>query len=645
MILCLLVVGCDGPTNPHQNPDGGNPFLDGGDGGGVDAPPDAPGGTANLVVVEADLDFGIADIGETLTRWIHITNNGTAVVGVGATANGGRDFTTDSGVAIPPAATAMLQVQFLPYATGVHTSSYTLVSGAWTATIPVRGDTYTKLTLSRWGQGDIIAPAQSITCSDAECRTRFVGDVVLEAVPDLGNTFVAWSDPSCGTQSTCTLHQDAAGRAVRAYFAPSSGDELSLTIGGDAAGVVEIKDGNDSEVAACRSSCTVPLPVSTPVHLKAQGLSNVATITGACSGLATCSFTPGGSAAATVTFERDTHEGWTRTLEAPTATAVAYDSTGNLLVVTSAFDVHDAAVIKLDPQGHTLWAHPSLLGAEITIGPMDTVNVRSSENHQMWVLDRDGYMNTFGYNFADVEGSAFAESPYYFQHRMVTSEVLFALGPKNGTTVHVYGGPYNWTNSLAAQSLEQLAVTATQILVAVGNSHGGADLATLAFDGTQQATVPDVAPHQAMTFQVMSNGDLVTSSGTGTQVSLRRISNGVTTVSRDVAFAADFPDAVAPHSTATEVDGDRVFWLYGARDPREAPVGFNAEVVNPDGSVSWSIARPIDPRTQCGVEVYDLARHGAGVAVVGGYRSISPAAGGGALSVLFAEGYVQTWIP
>jgi hypothetical protein len=624
-----LLAACGRSPNggAHPNPDAG-PFV----------PEDA--GPPDLMVLDPEVDLGSADIGQSIRRDFRIENFGTddwtIVAGTG---DSGNDFSVAQ-TTVYGGTIAGVTISFLPYSSGVHTATMTLTVGEWSGSVHVKGDTYTKLAIAPSLGGTVVAPDQDISCSQAAggCSTRFSGDVVLQVIPDRGNTFVAWSDPSCGSQPTCTLHPEAAGRAINAYFATTAPQVLDLTITGDGNDSVRITNDVNDEIASCRTSCSVPLANTSTVGIEARGPTTVAAIAGACSGATQCSFPVTGSTNATVTFPHDARVAWTRTLENPTATSGRYDSSGNLIVVSCAFEGGDSKVIKLDPAGHTIWSHPGYEGTEISIGPNDEIYIRSSEQHNLWILGSDGYLLGAG-DLGAVEPFAYFGDPYFFQHRLVTTSDMFAsVGPLNGTTLFIYGAQHNATSTIASSSLEQIARTPTQLFASVANASGGADLATFALDGTPQAAIPNIAPNQgSVKFGVMSNGDVISASSSDSQISLRRVSNGVTTVSVDHPIPANSGFLHPPHTMALEVAGDRVFWY------SQAVGGFDAEVVNASGTVEWTTSRGVDGAE---LDVYDAVGSGNGLTLIGGYRSISPvniAVPG--LNVDFAEGFVQHWLP
>ncbi len=630
MLRCWLVglsllVACG--HAPAATPDGQRGFGPG--------PPDAPG--PNLMLLDTEVDFGALEIGKSVQRLVRVENFGTENWAINdALGDGGRDFAVES-TTLYGGTIAGVPITFLPYVAGVHDATVTFTVDAWTASVHVKADTYTKLSIAPSAGGSVIAPAQGIACdvlARAGCTTHFVDDVVLEAVPEADNTFVAWSDPTCGSAPTCTLHPEAAGRVINAYFAPSSTRHLTLTVVGD--GDVRITDNSNQQFAVCRASCVVPVPLDTAILIKAVGPTTVAQITGACSGATQCSVPPGGSTSASVMFPHDPHVAWTRDLENPAASAVAYDSAGNLVIVTEPFFSEDAAVIKLDPQGHTVWCHPGYEGSELSIDSNDRVMIRSSEQHSIWVLGSDGYFVGAG-NLGPIEPSVYFTDPYYFQRRIVTTNDLFAsVGPLNGTTVYAYGTNANWTNVSGAASLDQIARAPAKLVVSVANQDGGADLATFGLDGTPEATVPNIAPHRdSVKFALMTNGDVISTSSTTSQISFRRVASGAPTIALDLAVPTSSGFQHPPHTMTVEISNDRAFWY------SEAAGGFVAKVVLPSGDVEWTTTHGLDAG---GLDVYDLARSGDSVTLVGAYQSLAatyaaPDRNG------YGEGFVQRWVP
>jgi hypothetical protein len=558
---------------------------------------------------------------------------------VSGTITGDVAISTFAQCYLQPQKTCMFQIDYLPYAEGLHTADVALSAGSGpTVHVNAHGETYTALSVSHWGPGSAVASAASVTCSSTGCSGRFIETVTLTAIPNAGSQFVSWSDPSCGTQTSCTVPAEALGRVITAYFAPFSTLQVSVTFAGTGRGAVAVTDTFTTDlIAACSDSCQVPVPIGHSVKVTTSSLSTVAGLTGACTGARTCTFTPGINPTITAMFIQNSRENWSRTLETTTAIGVAYDSHGNVIVATDAFDATQAKIFKLDgATGKTIWAHPSVQGGEVRIGAMDWVYVlnRPGDNGNLVeAIDANGYLLGVQ-SFYDI-GTATSAPRRHFPQRMAkapdgsvfvesgeASSLTCAEPALSGTTYCASGG----------YSIESLHVTDSTVYFPVIDSAGTCDLAMVDRTTSMQQTLASFSDVPTDQIDVMPSGDIASAGGDSSTASLRWWSSNAIAFTRDISIANAVAGVVALAS-------GQVFWMYSS-----GTQGYTAEIVDSTGGVGWSLQRPAD--SIFGQDVYQLATDGTHVAIVGADIAVI-AEGGGATEtgVLFGAGFVATFQP
>ncbi len=602
-----------------------------------DAPPDAPN-DAPFTVDSTDLDLGAADIGQNLVAYITITNTSTMPISVSATITGDIAIYTINSCYVQPQKTCMLAIQYLPYAEGLHAADVALsaLSGS-PVHVHAHGETYTALTVSHWGPGAITASSASVTCSSTGCSGRFIETVTLTAAPNSGSVFVSWSDASCGTNPSCTVPAEALGRVITAYFAPFSTLQVTASFAGTGHGAVAVTDTFTTDlIAACSASCQVPVPIGHSVEVTTSSLSTVAGISGACTGARTCTFTPGLNPTIVVTFNQDAKEKWSRALETTSAIGVVYDSHGDVIVSTDAFDTSQAKLFKLDgATGKTIWAHPSVPGGEVRIGAMDwayVLNNPSDNGNLVEVIDANGYflgVESF-YNI----GTATSSPRRHFPQRMAEApdgNVFVESGEASSLTCaesHGAGATYCTT---AGYSIESLHVTDSTVYFPVIDSTGACDLAMVDRTMGAQQTLASFSDVPTDQIAVMPSGDVVSAGGSTTTASLRWWMSNAIAFTRDVSIV----DAVAG---VVALASGNVFWTYSS-----GTQGYTAEIVDSTGTVSWSLQRPA--YSIYGQDVYQLATDGTNVAIVGIDTAVIAEGGGAGSAVTFGAGFIATFQP
>jgi hypothetical protein len=317
LVVVTVATACGQPSSTHSGMDAGtlppddsvtdtsvdgwyDAHVDASVDGALDAPPDAA--LPQLVTNTDAIDFGAVEVSVGASYALTIQNQGTSAAFVSVTIAGDRPIYSDSGGCyVMPMQTCTIPIRFLTYSVGEKTATVTLTSGAWQHVVTARGESATALHLTKWGGGGMTAP--NLNCPIG-CDTIFAKDIVVTAVPTSGNQFVTWSDPTCGTQPTCTVHQEAIGRYLKAYFAPISSTTLSIAVTGGSVRVENAQFGLNV-IATCSGPCDVPIPLGVPIKVSANSLGEVVGISGACTGVRSCMFTSSGSTSIAVAIQRD----------------------------------------------------------------------------------------------------------------------------------------------------------------------------------------------------------------------------------------------------------------------------------------------------------------------------------------------------
>jgi hypothetical protein len=636
------------PDAPDRDPDAPDRDPDA-------AAPDAPDLPSVLSVGSAGLDVGPASIGQLLQPSLTVTNDSAATVFFNAVITGDPAFgiVGNSGP-IPPNGSASIELEFMPYAEGVHIGNLALTTpGREALNVTLQGETYTALSTWVAGSGSVSSSDGSIACSGGLCSGMFVNPIVLTATPLAGNQFVGWSDPTCGTSTTCAVGQEAFGRFIDAYFAATSTQILTVTFAGNANGALAVNDTSNAGelIAACTTSCQVPVPLNHSVQIVASSLSSVVGISGACSGVQSCTFTPPGSAAISVTFQKDPTEGWSRALATGPVLGAAYDANGDVVVATDAFPVGPQAVVaKLDgTTGATVWAHP-LEGGEVQIGSNGMVYVLNSQGTSLNFfaeLDGNGYSPGYvspnyvpGTDYVSSSNQIGPPAPALneFPQRMAIdpSGTLFVASAGGEACVQAgFGGSAYCVSGEGSR--DSLLATSTEFYVPIwdGTSQNLAVISRA--DGTVQTTsgLGDVPTTQ---IALLTGGDVVSAGVGSASASLRWLHAGSAAFTRDIAL-------VTPVAGLVGIGSDRVFWMY-ATDYPGSTTGYTAEVVDSMGDVTWSLARA--PSGNFGQVVYAVETDGSGSNVVIGGADASTVQESNVVpntGVHFGAGFVATFRP
>jgi len=202
-----------------------------------------PGGSASLQLTGTGVagprlslsppfrDFGVIEFGQPQVQTFMVTNQGPDVtINQVATTNGiGAGFslgsTTCSGVLLNTS-TCTLDVRFDPATFGQNGGDVVITTDLGEVSqglnfIMGYGGARVDVTKDGTGSGTVTSDgggAPNVDCGTA-CSGIFITPAhVLTATPDNGNTFVGWSDASCGAAPTCAVTASITPSAITATF-------------------------------------------------------------------------------------------------------------------------------------------------------------------------------------------------------------------------------------------------------------------------------------------------------------------------------------------------------------------------------------------------------------------------------------------
>lgn len=225
-----------------------------------------------------------------------------------------------------------------------------------------------EITVTREGSGTIASNPLGIDCG-ATCSGVFVGTLTLTATPFVGQTFLGWSELTCGTNPTCVIPDGLANVQITGRFSEGATTSLDLELAGDAEGEMLVLH-DATVVGRCTSSCSLAVPTGaltiaavTPYRLESL------TGTDCVQDHDRCEITPPGHAQITATFRRDPKDLWTFFGHAGEEfTDGGFDAAGNLIARSQ------DRVIKLGPNGALLWERP-WIGGEVLVAPSGIIYV------------------------------------------------------------------------------------------------------------------------------------------------------------------------------------------------------------------------------------------------------------------------------
>ncbi len=587
----------------------------------------------DLSLSPAPVDLGTIEIGHPAQATVTLTNTGTSAAPIDNIAVSGAAFSRGISTCGPQLAAGEscdIVVTAAPTTFGSATGTLTVTSGGNEATADLTASGARRITIVTHGTGTgtVTSSPAGISCGGT-CTALFDGDVTLTAAPGADSVLTGWSVTGCGTASTCTITADAAPLTVDVGFTLTGSSELDIAVTGTGTGEVLVRNTNGDVLATCFSSCAVPVQPGVRLTLTAATSSIFGGITGACIGASTsaeCSFTPGvGTSTATVSFTKDTHEGWSRLVfPGEQFIAIAHDGSGNVVAATAQH------LVKLTSTGTTVWTRAMVVSGLAT-GPSDSIYVVSGTN--VMKLDSTG---------ADVWTQPLdANSTTDCTTDGNPGGQCIAVGPSGEVVVHGTGitrwdasGTMSFSTALMLASPGVAIDPGGVIYVSVENSNGEArDARRFMPDGTEIASFTSVANQYIGEFAIDSTGLLVTSSSGHSNVWLvRTLATGMSDYR--AMYAGTFASYVL-NGLSTSAVGRIAWWHYltdgGIHDQ------YRISVIQNDNTPVWSLDRArffSNDFGDLGTYPNDMSYAGSQVVIGGRY-----------LGLTFNGGWLQSYTP
>ncbi|HEY4242524.1 MAG TPA: hypothetical protein VGM88_22050 [Kofleriaceae bacterium] len=365
--LCLLLLAACGASSGGSGPDpqsGPDAMLDAAPDAAIDAAPvDAyvPPDVGPPQTVAFDLSTWLAgDPSITLPMPAPQIELHTDFLGIGSaplpfTTSTTGPFSLDhiypNDTAEPPGGGFYAFVNYTGTAYGHVSGTFDITWLGVTSSYDIEEDIYPVEVVTPYGLGSVSfspAPIESTPCAgfaylDGSIQSiswcwDYGTVVTATAHPDPGQPFYGWSDPTCGSNPTCSFTLNQPVGYLTAYFGAPL--EVDMTGSGD---VAVIQD--DQVVEMCNASCTVVVDPTQPVDILAStmgtfvgfdGVAGTANIGGGQETLAA------GTSSVAVAFTALPAERWYP------ATGAAFDANGNLAVSTwSSTTLYDATYTPL----------------------------------------------------------------------------------------------------------------------------------------------------------------------------------------------------------------------------------------------------------------------------------------------------------
>lgn len=555
---------------------------------GVDAPELPP-----LTFEHDDYDVGFVAFGASLPG-IRVRNNSPFTI-TGIEAESSDPVFADIGCPnLLAGHTCTLNVDFEPLSLGPASGVITVTADDFistSATVHGTVDAFIPVTVD--GSGSVTADPAATDCPDCY-RDGTV--ITFTAHPDPGNAVTGWSEPTCGTASTCTVTASADVHVLLVSFAPAT-IALEVDFSGAASGEVDITQPVTGFGARCQASCSVAVNASDDVVLTARTPADFGGFTG-------CPAASGGSctipaisapAAVGVAFtgprnERDL------TFDSPVL-SVAFDAAGDLVVGTT------TRVVELSPAFVERWSFPT--GGTARVDASGDVFVRTETSlvkldatgHTLWTTANGEPFPSIvriGHSIVPLPGGGVA----------VDTGTSVVILDTNGAFVRAFPFAVD-TPDLHALAADSAGIVYAAVLDADAET---TDILALSPDGT--TTVADViAGHDGAALAV-DTSDVVAGTSTGhgrVDLAFAAVTLEHTTASAQTVCAA----------LAAGPDGD-VAWAYSHSDAD--PGGLDLFELDAGGTVAWSLVRPPDSDRNA-LQLFDVASSPARVAVGGRFFS------------------------
>ncbi len=590
-----------------------------------------------------------ADIGTWETAIVHVMNTGGTAMSFSLDVTGevkarqGEQPLSSSGcnLLVRPGEECIGVVGFFPLSAGdrsvtltIHPSDASLAD----TTVPVLARTYTHVTTHAYpGLGTVTSSSPDVPCTQWDCAGHFLGTLTLTATPDPGNVFVGWTDGICGTSPTCALPPSTLRRGLGASFASMAAGQVTIDMTGTPPGtLVNVEHENGLDVrAVCSANCVVPLPSDvqpTPqIWISVDTPRGTTAITGACSGAARCSFAAAANASIVVRSTFDPKLPRTSVFELGALRSVARGANGDVFTSTLINGSENMWLVKLNAAGNVVWARHTTGQLIATANGGVAVSFPDSGNfvmQRMAAYDADGYQVRLEVN-QDVYTSPIGNDEVdHFARTLAlgANDVVAMPGTKNTLSAiegwGLFGQGIHWNNAVSGAGARSITSNSAGVFYLATQVAGGSVSATK-FDatGATLGTIPGVAYGAPLVMAVSAGGDVITTSGSAADISLRRVTaTGTLVFERTVPLVASYTNRAG----VVVLPNDDVFWIHGTRGQfggAALPTGIVAERVSPTGTVVWSLTQRSWLDTGGNVEVFDVNIGGGVPVAAGGFQS------------------------
>ena len=343
-------------------------------------PLSGPASAPSLVLMPTSVSFGQVEAGRAASATITVENDGAAdapLDSLGVTGAGFTQGLTTCGSSLAAGASCDIVVQFMPAMLGDAPGGLSVTSAGTTYVANLDAHGARRITVGRTGSGSgtVTSSPAGLDCGTT-CTGLFEGDVTLTGTPDASSMLSGWTGTTCGpsVDGSCAIPGAMSAVSVAADFEPIMAGATGVAVHFAGGGLGSVMINNTQ----CNADCFVPANAGDFMDVQVAAVYGFAGISGACSTTdatnPACTFTqPSGTASVTVTINKSPKEKWTRLLSGHYDSA-AYDGSGDLVLV----DAIDSSLIKLGPDGTTLWTKTISDGSLVATGPGDSIYLSGS---------------------------------------------------------------------------------------------------------------------------------------------------------------------------------------------------------------------------------------------------------------------------
>jgi len=461
--------------------------------------------------------------------------------------------------------------------------------------------------------------------------------VTLTATPSPGNVFVSWTDASCGTSPTCVVSPSTLPRSLVASFAADGPGHVTIDMTDTPPGtLVNVEHENGLDVrAVCSRNCVVPLPSDvdpTPqIWITVESPRDTLAITGACTGADRCTFAATASSSITVHSTPAARLPRTSVLDIGALRSIARGANGELFASTLAFGSAASWLVKLDALGNVIWARHE---SGQLIATADGGVAVSFPDSGLFVMQRMDGFAADGYAVRREVNQEIYTSPIgntevdHFARTFAigSNDVIAMPGTKNGISAiegwGLFGSGIHWNATVSGDGARSITSNAAgTFYLATQGAAGSVSATKFNASGSNLGTISNVAQGIPLVMSVSSSGDVITASGTTSELVLRRVSpSGQLVFERRVAMTAYQPNRAG----VVMLPNDDVFWIHGITGQpggSYVPTGLVAERISPTGNVLWSLTQRSWLPNGGNIEVFDVNASGGIPVAVGGFSS------------------------